>query len=283
MTQQPEAISLLGKPLLAADAQQGQDVARLEQLLAEAQADAAAHPDDVQKHMMHGIRLDALHRYRDAIDVYTQGIEKWPDEAMLYKHRGHRYLNLRRFDEAFADLSRANEMRPGTFDMLYHLGLIHYMRGDFEQALTTFQQCHAVTSDDGDIPPTSALRLVAPAAILRIGNVDWLYMTLSRLGRLEEAAAMLDEIDPDLPAGGNMIFYLTRVRFYKGLLTEAETVARFQELGSNSYSMMYGLGNWHLVRGNREQAEHYFREALKASSWPSFAYIAAEVELAQAK
>lgn len=41
----------------------------------------------------------------------------------------------------------------------------------------------------------------------------------------------------------------------------------------------YGLGNWFLYNGQREQAEKVFRKVIAGNQWASFGYIAAEAEL----
>jgi hypothetical protein len=43
-------------------------------------------------------------RYSDAIETYTRGIKVAPANAMLYRHRGHRYISTRQFDKAVTDL-----------------------------------------------------------------------------------------------------------------------------------------------------------------------------------
>jgi hypothetical protein len=45
----------------------------------------------------------------------------------------------------------------------------------------------------------------------------------------------------------------------------------------------YGLGAWHLVRGDTARAERLFRDVLATGYWPAFGYIAAEAELAAMK
>lgn len=281
IAEQAQTYSLLGEPLYASVAQTGQEVPALERKLAEAKAASEAAPDDVQKFMFYALAVDALHEYRKGIDLYSQGIGKWPDEGMLYCHRGHRYLNLREFDRGMEDLRRADELLPNSTDVLYHTGLAYYMRGEFEEALDAFVRCNEVTSDEGEIQPTSSLNLVGNAEIIRIGNTDWIYTTLSRLGRFDEAEAVLDQVDPNLKAGGNMIFYLTRVLFYKGLLSEEDVHQRFKELGRGAHSMGYGIGAYHLARGNKEKARAYFEQVLTGTMWPAWAFVAAEVELAR--
>jgi hypothetical protein len=42
----------------------------------------------------------------------------------------------------------------------------------------------------------------------------------------------------------------------------------------------YGVGNWHLYNGRREDAERVFRRILAGGQWGAFGYIAAEKEIA---
>lgn len=279
--ERPEATSLLGKPLYRSTALRGQDEAELWRQHDEAKEIWESEPDDVHTYMMYVRRVDALHRYGEGIELYTQGMDRWPDEAMLYCHRGHRYLNIREFDLGIADLVKAHAMRPDVQDILYHLGLAHYLKGEYEEALDVFERSYDLISDSGDIPPTSSLNLIGSADVIRMGRVNWLYITLSRLGRFDDAEKWLDEVDPDLEAGGNMIFYLTRVLFYKGVITEEELIERFAALGRGAHSLGYGLGAWHLVRGNEEKAKEYFDQVVGGTMWPAWAYIAAEAELAR--
>ena len=48
--------------------------------------------------------------YREAIRIYTRGIELFPEDARLLRHRGHRYITIRQFDEAITDLTKASHM-----------------------------------------------------------------------------------------------------------------------------------------------------------------------------
>ena len=99
--------------------------------------------------------------------IYTRGIAKFPADARFYRHRGHRYVTMRQFDKAIADLTKATQLiagkpdapEPSTADpavmssetlhyaIWYHLGLAHYLKGDFARPLeTVYRQCLAVAS-----------------------------------------------------------------------------------------------------------------------------------------
>src|SRR5262245_28286770 len=58
----------------------------------------------------YGRRLAYLGKYNEAITVYTKGINLHPNNARFYRHRAHRYITLRCYDNAIADLKKAIEL-----------------------------------------------------------------------------------------------------------------------------------------------------------------------------
>ena len=54
----------------------------------------------------YGRRLAYLGNYKEAIAIYTKGITLHPDNPRFYRHRAHRYITLRCFDNAIAILKR---------------------------------------------------------------------------------------------------------------------------------------------------------------------------------
>src|SRR5687768_2375393 len=165
----------------------------MESRLAEARARYAANPKDPDAIIWLGRRLAYLGRFRESIETYTTGIAKFPGDARIYRHRGHRYITLRRFDLAIDDLKKAaalikgqpDQVEPdgqpnarnvptGTlqFNIWYHLGLAYYLSGKNRQALDSYRACLEVSKNPDSI----------------VATTHWLYMTLRRLNRLPEAA-----------------------------------------------------------------------------------------------
>src|SRR5690606_30259368 len=103
---EPEATSFLGTPLLPVPLDSLRAI-EMNRQLDEARAWKAAHPDSIDGYVWVGRRLAYLGRYRDAVEEFTSGLEAFPDEPHLLRHRGHRYITLRKLDRAIADLSRA--------------------------------------------------------------------------------------------------------------------------------------------------------------------------------
>ena len=281
--QTPEATSLFGKPLVSIPPT-GEQQARLEADLAKAQADYDRNPGSAEASIWLGRRLAYLGRFRDAIDVYSKGIASHPDEPRLYRHRGHRYVTVRKFDLAVRDLQRAAELIAGKPDEIepdgapnragiprstlqsniwYHLGLAHYLNGDFEKALTAYRQGMKVSRVNDDM-------LVATS--------DWLYMTLRRLKRDDEAREVLEPIREQMDVLENGA-YLARLLMYKGLRTP-ESVLNLNTADDVQIATQgYGVANWYLVNGDRATAKQIFDRVVSGRAWAAFGYIAAEADL----
>jgi hypothetical protein len=78
----PEATSLLGKPLfpapIAAETRQ-----TLEENLKNAEIVYGRNPDDADATIWIGRRVAYLGRYREAIEHFSDGVEKHPEEARM--------------------------------------------------------------------------------------------------------------------------------------------------------------------------------------------------------
>jgi tetratricopeptide (TPR) repeat protein len=281
--QTPEATSLLGRPLVSAPPT-GEEKARLEANLARAQADYDRNPASVDAAIWLGRRIAYLGRFRDAVDVYTRGIARHPTDARLYRHRGHRYITIRKFDLAIADLRRAAELAAGKPDEIepdgapnkagiprstlqsniwYHLGLAYYLAGDFEQALAAYREGMKVSRVNDDM-------LVATS--------DWLYMTLRRLKRDAEARQVLEPIREQMEVLENGAYH-ARLLMYKGLRT-SESVLNLNTADAVQIATQgYGVGNWYLVNGDAAKAKTVFERIVAGQAWAAFGFIAAEADL----
>ena len=262
-------------PPLAADVEQ-QRQAQLE----EAQADFEAEPN-LDNAIWVGRREAYLGHYREAIDTYTEALREHPDAPELYRHRGHRYITLRGFDAAIADLERATELVAGTQDVIeadgqpnernipmstlqrniwYHLGLAYYLKGDLEEAARSYRECIALSATPD--------ALVSPS--------HWLYVILRRLERDDEAAAVLEPIHADLDIVENQN-YLNLLLMYRGE-RQPEDLLSDEDSVTNA-TTAYGVGAWFLYNGNRERAREVFESIVAREQWGAFGYIAAAADL----
>jgi len=281
----PEATSLLGKPLypiqLAPEAK-----TTAEANLQKAREDFAKAPDSADAIIWLGRRLAVAGYVQEAIGAFTKGIAKFPNDARFYRHRGHRYVSVREFDKAIADLTKASQLiagkpdepEPSTADpkvmssetlhyaIYYHLGLAYYLKADFENALKVYRQCLAVAKGNDD---------------QTVGASDWLYMTLRRLTRTAEAAKVLDAIVVGMKVKDDQQYY-DRLQMYKGLKTPEELLQKGGEPVAAA-TLAYGVGNWYLYNGKKAEAKAVFEKIITGPNWMPFGFIAAEAELARMK
>jgi tetratricopeptide (TPR) repeat protein len=284
----PETMSLLGAPLyqvqLAPDAKLA-----AEEKVRQAREALAKAPASADAMLWLGRQLAAAGQVREAVAVFTGGIAKFPADARFYRHRGHRYVTLRQFDKAIADLTKASQLIAGKADqqepttadptvmssetvdyaIYYHLGLAYYLKGDFARALPVYRQCLAVAKgamgNDDQIA----------------GSSDWLYMTLRRLGRTDEAAKVLEAIVPGMKVKDDQNYY-DRLMMYKGVRTPQDVMATAKDPVSEA-TLAYGVANWHLYNGRKDEAKPIFQRIVTGSNWMPFGFIGAEAELARMK
>jgi tetratricopeptide (TPR) repeat protein len=281
-----QAWSLLGEPLYP-PAFSEEARAALEAQLDEAVAELRAAPEDPDAMIWAGRRYAYLGEYRRAIDLFTAGVSTLPEDPRFLRHRGHRYISVREFDNAIADFSRASEMIQGTedevepdgmpnalgiptstlhFNIWYHYGLAHYLKGEFDQALEKYRECMEVS----DHPDS------------KVATAHWLYMSLRRLGMGPEAEDFihgldLDALAPEVIESGS---YLELLRLYQGSGEGEMGVESPQDM--SGAALMYGYGNWLFYNGRQEEARAVFQDIVGArDQWASFGYIAAEAELAR--
>lgn len=255
--------------------------------LAVARKNFEADPSE-ENYIWLGRRLAYLVKYNQAIEVFTQGLEQYPNSYKLYRHRGHRYLSQRKFDAAIADFNKAVELMPATpleiepdgipnkinkplsstqFNVWYHLGLAHYLKGEFDKAEQAYLKCME-TSDNDD---------------LITATVDWLYMTYRRQGKIEAANLLLEKITPDMTIVENDS-YFKRLNLYKGNLP-VDSVLNVSSTATDAdlaiATQGYGVGNWYLYNGDTTQAVSVFERVIGGKHFSAFGFIAAEADLAR--
>ena len=277
-----QGISLLQTPLIRRQLDLQIDSLRIENYL-----DALRHfninnkkPNNI---VWLGRRIAYLGDYKRAIEVYTEGINKFPEDARFYRHRGHRYISTRQLDEAITDFKKAANLIKNTDDVIepdgvpnrlnqpvsslhtniwYHLGLAYYLKNDLQSALAAFNDCLTASKNDD----------------MQVATRHWLYMILRKMDRQEDALAILDPIQKNMNIIENTAYH-NLLLFYKGILTE-EGVIGDDALGS-SEAVLYGIANWHSYNGNTEKAKSMFSSIIDNGNWSGFGYIASEAELSR--
>ncbi|MCP4713224.1 MAG: tetratricopeptide repeat protein [Planctomycetes bacterium] len=238
-----------------------------------------------------GRRLAYLYRYHEAVEVFSDGLARFPESYRLYRHRGHRYITLREFDKAIVDFETAAALAAGKpveiepdgapnaagiplsntqFNIYYHLGLAYYCNGDFENAVDAYRECLRWSNNND----------------LMVATVDWLYMTYRRLGRDQMAAELLNRVPENLELIENGSYY-KRLMMYKGMTNPGELLDP-QSVGADDPGITlatqgYGVANWFYYNGRILRAKEVFEQIVAGESWSAFGYIAAESDLVYLK
>jgi tetratricopeptide (TPR) repeat protein len=280
--QQPETLSLLGKPLIA-PAISADRRKTLEADLAAARAAYDKNPEDADAAIWLGRRTAYLGRFGEAVEIYTRAIEVHPEEPRLYRHRGHRYITLRKFDLAIKDLRTAADLVEGKPDQVepdgqpnarniptstlnsniyYHLGLAHYLKGEFADATNAYRKCLEFSTNPD----------------MLVATTSWLYLTLQRLGLKDDAQRALNPIKPDMDVIENQPYHRLLL-FYKGLASQDS----LKSTGTDAVTIGYALANASIAGGRIEDGVKQLKALMDkhADQWPAFGYIAAEADVAR--
>jgi tetratricopeptide (TPR) repeat protein len=228
--------------------------------IARAQRALAADPRNVDLIIALGTAQSGARQFREAIQTFTRGLEIAPNNAILYRWRGHRYLSVRELDRALADFDRGLKIDSTVYGIWYHLGIVRFARGEFAPAAEAFRHAQPRAPDAGELA----------------GSTDWLWMSLMRAGQANEARAMLARRPDSLPVANA---YTRRLQLYRGEITPAQVFTPADTADVQVATLAYGLGNWYLVRGDTARARSYFERSIRSSGWPGFGFIMSEVEL----
>lgn len=252
--------------------------------LTKAKEELDASPDSLDLIIWYARRLAYIGRYLDAIDVYSDGIAKYPLSYRLRRHRGHRYITTRQLNEAIQDYEMAayysinaeNAIEPDglpnklnqplgndKFNIWYHFGLAYYLNGRFDKALSSYNKCQEFSDNDDLIAATTY----------------WQYLTYQKLGNKEMAGKLLETINTKMKMVENDA-YLDLLLLYKG---EKDVDALMKKAtdkeGQLDPTMAYGIGSYYQHQSRFAKANEVFLKILESPRWDAFGYIAAEAEL----
>ena len=264
-----ETVTLLGDTLMSPEIKEGKSLDQFKS----AQNNYYRDQENPEVLIWYGRRVAYLGYFKEAIKIYTLGIEKFPYDARFYRHRGHRYISTRQYDNAINDFKKALELIDGKEDQIepdglpnskniplstlhgniwYHLGLAYYLKNDMNNAAKSFSDRSVTHKFDDNI----------------VSSAHWLYMIYRRQNKIEQSNSIVENISKDMDIIENMSYHQTSL-FHKGLIKESEM--DIDEVA------LYSIANWYIYEKNDSlKAKDYYKELLDNGNPFSFAYIAAE-------
>lgn len=286
---------LFGRPMYTVGSNPVNVAATDTLLRAVAEAKAAYQADpSIDNTTWYGRLLAYQGLHREAIEVYSAGLERHPRSAKLLRHRAHRHFNLRQFDESIEDGLRAAELYRGKplererlgpdyfpstpdvvqFYLYYHLGHAYFARQDYAAAAEWFGRSRQVGLGSDDLPGYTA-------------GVYWQYLSLARGQRYDDARALLSDYTLtlyDLRDNIEANYYFDGIQLFKDL-RDPETYYSTEDSGKAfstsdaiSAGTAYSLANYWLVRGELAKAKEFLRIATGVETWSFFARVQAEAD-----
>jgi tetratricopeptide (TPR) repeat protein len=222
--------------------------------------------------------------YRTALVQLSSAIIEFPEEPRLYRHRGHRYITLREFDLAIQDFNRAAALFQGNYEVIehdwlpnakniplsslhtntwYHLGLAHYLKGEYNLANEAYTKGLSATTNDD----------------MKVAFLYWQYMTFRKAGNDVDAGKILEQVSEDMILIENTSYH-ELLMVFKAVFTENQILNKDNSELDNA-TLGYGLGFWHDINGRHERAQEIWQQVYDSGNWAAFGYIASEAELAK--
>ena len=263
--------TLIGTPITE-PAWSAETRARLEKDLEIARAVMEVAPEREDSHIWLGRRLGYLTRYGEAIDVFTEALEQFPDSYKLLRFRGRHLARNREFDRAIADYKRAADLVEDIQDSYEPDGIInarHQYLGSYRSNIHYYLGQTSWAIGDYQATLDGMTRAAGEPLVQhddrRVATGFWQYLALRKLGRHEEAQSIVDAIPEGLELVENHDYY-DGIRYFKGTLAEEELLPR---AGLNA---MFGVAMVHLIEGRMNKANMMLMDLVAGSSqgyWPA--------------
>jgi tetratricopeptide (TPR) repeat protein len=194
-------------------------------------------------------------QHEPAIADYTIAIGTWPRRSGTYLLRAEVYRRTGNLARAITDYSRLIELEPNNASYLLYRGLVRFTQADFKGALPDFQR--SLEIDGG----THALL--------------YRFLAQSRAGESTAAARDLetsaDRLESKSWPHAALELFLGR--------SNPGTVLTAAAKPSETCEAQFYVGQWHLLRGSRQEAATTMRAATESCAISEFEHAAAVAEL----
>ena len=95
--------------------------------------------EDVEQLIQMGVTRMNYNRYAEAMLIFTQLIENFPDYAEGWNRRATLHYILGNLDESIADIEKVLELEPRHFGALSGLGLVYLQQKQLSKAKQAFE------------------------------------------------------------------------------------------------------------------------------------------------
>jgi tetratricopeptide (TPR) repeat protein len=251
---------------------------RLDENIAAARAALAIAPDREDHHIWLGRHLDYAGRICEAVDAFNAGLAQFPNSYKLYRFRARDLTRARQFDAALADYETALRLMGDTPDIFEQDGLPNKLHLTISTYRGNIIYYHAQTSfATGDYPTVLLGMATSPDLAFPFARDDmhvptayWSYLALRKMGRHDEARALIAAVPDHLQLIENDIYYDAVKVMQKKI--KPESLAN-----SKDSTIKFAIAMEYRFDGQDTKAQQVMQEILAENPqghWPS------EVELA---
>lgn len=164
----------------------------------------------------------------------------------------------------------ASRLIPDNWDVWYHLGLSYFLLGRYEDAAVAYKRCYAL-SNSAKADDFCAI-------------TDWRWRTYMRLGRKEDATALLKNLPDGYEKAADVCGYTLNCAMYQGKISPEDLMKdRLVDGHLDAITSLYALSNYYYVMGDMDKSNELVDKCLEfadANQWCSFGYLAARVDKA---
>ncbi|WP_417449963.1 tetratricopeptide repeat protein [Kordiimonas sp.] len=268
--------SLIGTPLRK-PAFSENTLKQLEEDLEIAKARLRIAPNREDSYIWLGRRHGYLGDYAKAVEVFSAGLERFPESYRLLRYRGRHLARSRMFEQAITDYRQAASLMENVPDTVEPDGMPNALGlplGTYKSNIHYYWAQTSFAVQDYETMLTGmekSMEFVLPHAYndLLVPTSLWRYIALMKLGRAQEADAVLAAVPNDLTLIENYAYYDALLHL-KGELEQVEAKA------VNNTMLAFAAAMKDQFEGRHQAAEKRLHAIVGGSAlgfWP------AEVEL----
>lgn len=213
--------------------------------LATAQVIFDGAPYEESSYSWLGRRHGYMGNYAKAIEIFTNGMRLFPNSYRLYRYRGFFLIRNYQFEQGIADFRKAEELianedvtpvqegipgrsnfSPSAFkrNIYYYLAEASMATGDYNTVLEYMDKAVEANElkDEDDILVSTAF---------------YKYMALRKLGRHDDAAALIKDIPTSLTIIDNFNYH-EAIKFLQGRYTKERFMSRADTIGKYAIAMV---------------------------------------------
>jgi tetratricopeptide (TPR) repeat protein len=212
-------------------------------------------PKDVEAYRARGYALEMLGELQSAIADYTEAVRLDPNHGPTFADRGKIYAETGEIDLAIADFTAAIKIEPNSGDHHANRGFAQFYAGAFALSAADLDRAVALKS----------------SGILSLYAVLFRYLARQRAG--EDGTAELAAQVASWKGKHSV------VELFLGRSSLEATVKAIVTPTDRCETGFY-LGQWLLIRGERDAARPHFQQAIATACRPSSPHrVAAGIEL----